>query len=198
MPSDVREYLQAAQAAEIRGDNARAVYLLQKAAELYENAGNRQRSEQMLRHISRLQAAPPKPAREMETVAPLAPQRQPRPSQLVQRGPTLADPGIDAGCSFCGRPAKELGPLIAGPAGAYICRACAEDALQLLGAQARRDSSLTPAKSESPGGDIDADSPAARALELKIAQVIARLAKQAIRPGGSSKRPKRAKRRRSK
>jgi hypothetical protein len=49
----------------------------------------------------------------------------PPPRPLVeQRGPALADPHLDAWCSFCCRPKTEVGPVIAGPAGAYICAEC--------------------------------------------------------------------------
>lgn len=40
------------------------------------------------------------------------------------RGPQPADPAIDAWCSFCCRPRGEVGALIAGPAGAFICGGC--------------------------------------------------------------------------
>lgn len=41
-----------------------------------------------------------------------------------ERGPQRADPAIEAWCSFCCKPKTEVGPLVAGPAGAYICAAC--------------------------------------------------------------------------
>jgi hypothetical protein len=40
------------------------------------------------------------------------------------RGPQPADPNLDAWCSFCCRPKAEVGSLIAGPAGAFICATC--------------------------------------------------------------------------
>jgi hypothetical protein len=40
------------------------------------------------------------------------------------RGPQPADPSLDAWCSFCCRPKAEVGSLIAGPAGAFICASC--------------------------------------------------------------------------
>ncbi len=53
-------------------------------------------------------------------------------SVLVERAPTLADPGAPAWCSFCCRPHPEVGPLVAGPAGAFVCGACVELAAALL------------------------------------------------------------------
>ncbi|MHB8877619.1 MAG: ClpX C4-type zinc finger protein, partial [Myxococcaceae bacterium] len=53
----------------------------------------------------------------------------------VERGPTLADPAIPAWCSFCCRPIREVGPLVAGPAGAFICLPCIGEARGLLSKQ---------------------------------------------------------------
>src|SRR2546425_78267 len=54
MPEDIREYIRAAQAAEIRGDKSQAIQLLKQAAKLYESAGTRGRQLQTLRHATRL------------------------------------------------------------------------------------------------------------------------------------------------
>lgn len=54
-------------------------------------------------------------------------------AHLFERGPTRADPSNDAWCSFCCRPRKDAGELVAGPAGAFICRACVGEADGLLG-----------------------------------------------------------------
>ncbi len=123
MASDVREYLRAAQAAEIRGDTVRAIELLRTAAAAYQQAGNRPRAEQMLRHAQRLEARP--------STAPPAVD-----PEFAQRGPTLADPAQAAWCSFCCRPRDEVGPLVAGPASAFICSTCASQASSLLAARA--------------------------------------------------------------
>jgi hypothetical protein len=58
-----------------------------------------------------------------------------RGQRLVERGPSRADPAIDAWCSFCCRPFAEVGELIAGPAGAFICVSCARESTALLGSQ---------------------------------------------------------------
>ena len=53
---------------------------------------------------------------------------------FTQRAPSRADPSQRAWCSFCCRPDEEVGPLIASPTGAFICRGCAVEGLGLLGA----------------------------------------------------------------
>lgn len=59
--------------------------------------------------------------------------RRDRRTLVEQRSPQLADPALDAWCSFCCRPKLEVGPLVAGPAGAFICAACSALANGLLG-----------------------------------------------------------------
>jgi ATP-dependent protease Clp ATPase subunit len=49
------------------------------------------------------------------------------------RQASLADPRMDAWCSFCCRPKQEVGQLVAGPAGAFICGSCVLLATELLG-----------------------------------------------------------------
>lgn len=44
----------------------------------------------------------------------------------------VADPSLNAWCSFCCRPSTETGDLVAGPTNAYVCRACANTSLALL------------------------------------------------------------------
>lgn len=62
--------------------------------------------------------------------------RRDRRTLVEQRTPQVADPALDAWCSFCCRPKDEVGPLVAGPAGAFICSTCGALALRLLGAPA--------------------------------------------------------------
>ncbi|AKJ04576.1 ClpX C4-type zinc finger protein [Archangium gephyra] len=52
---------------------------------------------------------------------------------FIERGPTRADPSLEAWCSFCCRPRSEVGALVAGPAGAFICSACIGESGALLG-----------------------------------------------------------------
>ncbi|MCU0697899.1 MAG: ClpX C4-type zinc finger protein [Myxococcaceae bacterium] len=48
------------------------------------------------------------------------------------RGPQPAEPSLEAWCSFCCRPRGEVGPLVAGPAGAFICAGCISASARLL------------------------------------------------------------------
>jgi len=52
---------------------------------------------------------------------------------FIERGPTRADPSLEAWCSFCCRPRSEVGALVAGPAGAFICSSCVVESGALLG-----------------------------------------------------------------
>lgn len=164
MADEVREYIRAAQAAEMRGDTADAVGLLLKAASLYRSGGATARALQMLRHarkldgtrqdiieeISRLEWLPERPIQraadgtlepsdelksELEKL--LHPIEDPPPTPgsdkaMFDRGPTRADPTLNAWCSFCCKPKKEIGELVAGPAGAFICAGCLQESSRLL------------------------------------------------------------------
>src|SRR5438046_3184525 len=153
MPDEVREYVRAAQQAELRGDKPQAVELLKKAAVLVRSGGNYQRALQLLRHAQRLDGNEPQLADEIrrlewlpdkpflravdvenETEAALQPLRDLEGSvqQLIDRGPTLSDPELAAWCSFCCRPRTEVGDLVAGPAGAFICATCLRESARLL------------------------------------------------------------------
>ncbi len=52
---------------------------------------------------------------------------------LIERGPTRADPTLDAWCSFCCLPRAEVGELVAGPTGSFICSGCVGESGGLLG-----------------------------------------------------------------
>jgi ClpX C4-type zinc finger len=138
-----RELLQSAQAAEREGDLARAGALLEQAALAYESTGHPARAAQMRRHVERLGAEARAGAGGVEGRSPAAHERNgdsgvpPIPGSertLVERTPTLADPALEAWCSFCCRPSREVGPLVAGPAQAYVCRGCVALASSLLAA----------------------------------------------------------------
>jgi len=153
MPDEVREYIRAAQQAELRGDKPQAVELLRKAAAMVRSGGNYQRALQLLRHaqrldgtqqdlsdeIRRLEWLPDKPFlravdEEVETEEALAPLRdlEGGDRRMFDRGPTVSDPELAAWCSFCCRPRTEVGDLVAGPAGAFICAGCLRESLRLL------------------------------------------------------------------
>ncbi|MFY2563405.1 ClpX C4-type zinc finger protein [Corallococcus terminator] len=59
--------------------------------------------------------------------------RRRRGPRIIERGPTRADVALEAWCSFCCRPRAEVGDLVAGPAGAFICKACLTESASLLG-----------------------------------------------------------------
>ncbi|ADO72447.1 ClpX C4-type zinc finger protein [Stigmatella aurantiaca] len=75
-------------------------------------------------------AAPSAPARALPEEPAKASPEEP---SLIERGPTRADPAMDAWCSFCCRPRGEVGELVAGPAGAFICSGCTGESRSLLG-----------------------------------------------------------------
>lgn len=52
---------------------------------------------------------------------------------VEQREPKLADPSVDAWCSFCCRPKSEVGAMVGGPTGSFICRNCSALSLSLSG-----------------------------------------------------------------
>jgi hypothetical protein len=160
MADEVREYIRAAQEAELRGDRPQAVELLRKAAALLRSGGSSQRALQLLRHaqrldggrqpdlaeeIHRLEWLPDRPfARAIvgdseqearEALQPLDDLEGSVRRKLEDRGPTRADPTLAAWCSFCCRPRSEVGDLVAGPAGAFICLSCVRESQKLLGAE---------------------------------------------------------------
>ena len=117
MADDVRQLVMSAQAAERVGDLHLAQELLEQAASACELGGRTARANQLRRHAQRLaETLPGEPSR-------------PFPERL----PVLADAAHRAWCSFCCRPGTEVGALVAGPVGAFICRACTDRAVRLLG-----------------------------------------------------------------
>lgn len=158
MADEVREYIRAAQEAELRGDKAQAVALLRKAATLVRSSGNAQRALQLLRHaqrvdgdqadlaeeIHRLEWLPDKPfartiddsdREETAALEPLEALEASDKKKMFERGPSRADPSLAAWCSFCCRPRSEAGDLVAGPAGAFICLGCVRESQEILGAE---------------------------------------------------------------
>lgn len=68
-----------------------------------------------------------------EDAGPEVPTRRRREKRLIERGPTRADAALDAWCSFCCRPRSEVGDLVAGPTGSFICAGCLAESVSLLG-----------------------------------------------------------------
>lgn len=139
--SEIRSLLARAQQAERTGDTPRAVALLQEAAAWYRDRQLLKKAAQMLRHVRRVQGLEEEPdgvfgfGSDFEGDA--VPEQTFEPPQQVlveQREARLADPSVDAWCSFCCRPTQEVGPLVAGPAGAFICEGCTRRSLSLRGA----------------------------------------------------------------
>lgn len=145
--SDIRNLLARAQESETKGDKAAAAEFLRKAATWYRDRQQLRRAAQMLRQARRVEGI------EEEGDDPVAPVPEPATEDvfgfgddfaseagkvLVEtRTPQLADPAIDAWCSFCCRPASEVGALVAGPAGAFICAGCTELSNALRGGERR-------------------------------------------------------------
>jgi hypothetical protein len=185
MGDDVREYLRAAQAAELQGNKPQAVELLRKAAALYRNQGNTSRALQMLRHAHRIDGKNAEVEQELGRMEWLPVLDEPaRPRELIERGPTLADPALQAWCSFCCRPRTEVGELVAGPAGAFICAACVRESFRLLG---DGPPAVEPAVAADPAFALVGQ----RALEAGLRTILDELRALVARlpPGSSSARP---------
>jgi hypothetical protein len=135
----VRELLAGAQAAEARGEKGEAIALLRKAAEIYRDSQNATRALKMLRHIRRLEGVDedddvgevPELAEAAHADDP-APASGRQPRVLEERGPVRAPKELEAWCSFCCRPNREVGALVAGPTGTFICSGCVTVARDLL------------------------------------------------------------------
>ncbi len=122
----------------MNGDKAEAIRLLTSAAEIYRDKKLGTKAMKLLRHIRRLEGKD-------EDVPPL--QVVPDPvipfeaqlfegskvkREMPDRGPVLADPKIDAWCSFCCKPNTEVGRLVAAPTGTFICSGCIAQAREML------------------------------------------------------------------
>lgn len=137
--SDIRRLLSDAQDAERRGKKEEAVRLLRVAAAWYRDRQMLRRAAQMLRQARRVEGVEEEDPGdavvsegEFEGPAPEIAAGNDGKVLLEQRVPQLADPSVDAWCSFCCRPKTEVGPLVAGPAGAYVCEECVATSAGLL------------------------------------------------------------------
>jgi len=161
MASEIRALLSAAQSAEVKGDAVEAARLLRQAAAFYRDRQLVTRAMQMLRHARRLEGHED-PGPPLDGFAPrelaARPDDYEGPTGEVDwsnddddeevfgfsepgapaftghaRELTVADPALNAWCSFCCRPGSEVGTLTAGPTNAFICAGCTERAGGLLG-----------------------------------------------------------------
>lgn len=126
--SEIRELLASAQSAETRGDKAEAARLLREAAAVYRDRDMLRRAAQMLRQARRVEGIEASD----EAVFGFGEDSSTVP-EMASREPALLPEGTDAWCSFCCRPRIEVGALVSGPTGSYICQACTDLAARLLG-----------------------------------------------------------------
>jgi len=129
--SEIRSLLANAQAAEVRGDKAEAGRILREAASYYRERQQLTQAARMLRQARKAEGLPEEPEEDESVFGFEAPDRV----LVEQRTPQLADPSVDAWCSFCCKPKSEVGALVAGPAGSFICAGCTEISTKLNGAQ---------------------------------------------------------------
>lgn len=151
--AEIRNLLNAAQQAELHGKKDEAIHLLREAAAWYRDRQMLKRAAQMLRQARRVEGVDDEDegaavfgfGSAFEGDALQAPSTPPAPQGvpdealrtdgkvlIEQRSPQLAAPALDAWCSFCCRPKAEVGPLVAGPAGAFVCRDCVGLSADLL------------------------------------------------------------------
>jgi hypothetical protein len=166
--SAIRELIRRAQTAELGGQFDRAVELLEEAASRALEQADSGRAASLLRHCLRLAPSRADLAHRLEQLpGDLAAPR--RALDLPPRGPAPADPAADAWCSFCCRPKLEVGPVVAGPAGAFICAACIDAAARI----AARDGAPRPAVAQEPAAPApDAPRESSEALDFIEAAVL--------------------------
>jgi hypothetical protein len=194
---EVREYLRAAQEAELRKDVPAAVYRLRQAASAYSRRGSLSRAVSVLRHALRIgpgteglaeqlaeaeaaEAAGPDVPAQVPEVAP-SPELQAAIDALdderelvledhpAARAPVPAPRGLDAWCSFCCQPAREVGALAAGASGTFICGACAEASCLVTGRTLPAPPPELPTV-QSPAGLSAASAQAAAQVEAALAR----------------------------
>ena len=147
---EAREHIRAAQEAEIAGNKDGAVRHLERAALAYVRVGLHSRAAMMYRNCLRLQPGRQDLQEALDKAESWADGQRTKADAgggsagpvitsegfdalAIPRGPTRMIPGLEAWCSFCCRPTKEVGELVAGPAGAFICAECVTQSGAMLG-----------------------------------------------------------------
>lgn len=174
--SEIRDLVRRAQAAEVSGDFEQAVRLLGQAAQIHFDQGEMQRASSLWRHCLRL--TPGRPdlrefAERAEAAMPAEPEAGRAGFEVPRRGPTPVDPTLDCWCSFCCRPKGEVGPMVAGPAGAFICSSCIGAAADIVGIVAAKPpsveaESVPPPEPQAPVGAQAADAGADIFIEAAV------------------------------
>ena len=178
--SAMRELIREAQRAELEGEVGKAVQNLEQAAAEALNQSDVVRAVSLLRHCLRLEPGRDDLLERLERLgvaepdglAPAEPGRPPL--ELPQRGPAAADPSVDCWCSFCCRPKDEVGPMVAGPAGAFICASCLVAAVRIAELRTSRSSAAGAAAPPSPAaapGFIEAAVVLSRQLHWSLAEI---------------------------
>lgn len=130
--SEIRKLLSSAQEAETEGRKDDAIKLLREAAAWYRDRQLLKRAAQMLRQARRVEGVEEESGDEVFGFGEEFEAELPAPVLVEERVPKLADPAADAWCSFCCRPKTEVGPVVAGPAGAFVCAGCVSISTTLL------------------------------------------------------------------
>ncbi len=180
---EVRELIRKAQAAEVDGDKDAAVELLAQAARMHLQEGEPQRAARLYRNFLRLSPDRSDLRTALETLEAGGAGEDPlllgggRVIELPRRGPTAADDSLECWCSFCCRPKSEAGPMISGPAQAFICRSCLDAASGLIGIERKPAPSAPvqrPAESTGPQGGaqfVEAAVALSRALGWSLSEI---------------------------
>ncbi|MBI5548093.1 MAG: ClpX C4-type zinc finger protein [Deltaproteobacteria bacterium] len=136
---EIRELVRKAQAAEIAGELEQAADLLGMAGRLHLELDEGSRAATLLRHALRLRpehAGAKALLHEAESTAHGAGGDDHAsalgPLEVPHRGPSLPDTALESWCSFCCRPRAEVGPMVGGPAGAFICARCVGASADML------------------------------------------------------------------
>jgi hypothetical protein len=130
---EAKDLVREAQRAEVSGNKKEASRLLREAAASYAQAELPAREQKMLRHAERLEGdewgfgdSLLADAADVERVVETA-------RTLVEKkGPELAERERALWCSFCCRPNLEVGALVAGVTGVYVCAECVVASAHLL------------------------------------------------------------------